>query len=753
MSAIVRFTPLYGVESVERALSYILEIDGFNILLDCGWNDRFDEELVAPLREFAPKVDAVLVSHPDLAHIGALPYAVAHCALEAPIYSTLPVWRMGQLFLYDAHQSREQARPFDKFDLDDIDRAFDRFIQMKYQQHLPLSGKGAGIMITPFAAGHTLGGTVWKIKKDAEEIVYAVDFNHRKERTLNPTALQNISRPSHLILGASYGFITPTLGAGLAPTPGSAKPKMVDVVLDSLRLGGNVLMPVDTAARIIEISLLLDEAFTLQKITKSGSICVLHHVAASTFDYARSMIEWMSDSIANRFDLHRENPFSFRNVVICQERAELDAVPSPKVVLASQASLEYGFAREIFMEWASDGRNVIVLTDFLDENTLAAKLATLKRGEQLSLSLERKVPLEGAELREWREAKRRAADEAAARAAQSEVTAARDEEREQGSGSDDSDEEVLDGAEDEEDPTTKVNGATLAGSKISRKSTLQVMFPYVEKRRTWDDYGEVVDMTQFMIGEDPAGPDAMDLDGMERFLPSTMGNAPVGMNTVAEEIPTKYVETKLVIPVRCSVKISELVGVADGRSVRQLVTSIGPRRIVIVHSTKDEALSLRDSFLAEKSGLNLKNDEVICPPLGRTTDLTSDTSVYRLSLHYSLFSDCQWNRIGDVDIAYVTGRLVIGEDEGALGLAAAPQEGHPSVFVGDIELRELKEAISEEAGIRAEFAGGALCVQNRKTDSVVLVKKVGPAEVLVEGAFCEEYFKIRELLYGRFVVL
>lgn len=36
--------------------------------------------------------------------------------------------------------------------------------------------------ITPYAAGHLLGGTVWKITKDTEEIIYAVDFNHRKER-------------------------------------------------------------------------------------------------------------------------------------------------------------------------------------------------------------------------------------------------------------------------------------------------------------------------------------------------------------------------------------------------------------------------------------------------------------------------------------------------------------------------------------------------------------------------------------------
>jgi len=38
------------------------------------------------------------------------------------------------------------------------------------------------IEITPYAAGHMIGGTIWKIKKETEEIVYAVDYNHKKER-------------------------------------------------------------------------------------------------------------------------------------------------------------------------------------------------------------------------------------------------------------------------------------------------------------------------------------------------------------------------------------------------------------------------------------------------------------------------------------------------------------------------------------------------------------------------------------------
>ncbi len=41
------------------------------------------------------------------------------------------------------------------------------------------AGKGAGITITPFAAGHLLGGTLWRISKDDDDFVYAVDYNHR----------------------------------------------------------------------------------------------------------------------------------------------------------------------------------------------------------------------------------------------------------------------------------------------------------------------------------------------------------------------------------------------------------------------------------------------------------------------------------------------------------------------------------------------------------------------------------------------
>lgn len=68
------------------------------------------------------------------------------------------------------------------FTYEDIDMAFGHITQIKYMQSYQLSGKGEGFTITPYNAGHLVGGAVWRIYRDSEEIVYAVDYNHKNER-------------------------------------------------------------------------------------------------------------------------------------------------------------------------------------------------------------------------------------------------------------------------------------------------------------------------------------------------------------------------------------------------------------------------------------------------------------------------------------------------------------------------------------------------------------------------------------------
>lgn len=53
---------------------------------------------------YVHQVDAVLLSHPDPIHLGALPYAVGKLGLNCTIYATIPVYKMGQMFMYDLYQ-------------------------------------------------------------------------------------------------------------------------------------------------------------------------------------------------------------------------------------------------------------------------------------------------------------------------------------------------------------------------------------------------------------------------------------------------------------------------------------------------------------------------------------------------------------------------------------------------------------------------------------------------------------------------
>lgn len=46
----ITVTPLYGAEDC-GAVSTLLDVQGVRILLDCGWTDAYDVNLLAPLIE------------------------------------------------------------------------------------------------------------------------------------------------------------------------------------------------------------------------------------------------------------------------------------------------------------------------------------------------------------------------------------------------------------------------------------------------------------------------------------------------------------------------------------------------------------------------------------------------------------------------------------------------------------------------------------------------------------------------------
>ncbi|XP_023227191.1 cleavage and polyadenylation specificity factor subunit 2-like [Centruroides sculpturatus] len=324
MTSIIKLQAMSGVYD-ESPHCYLLQVDEFKFLLDCGWDESLNMAFVKELKKHTNQIDAVLLSYPDVLHLGALPYMVGKCSLNCPIYATIPVYKMGQMFMYDLFQSRHNTEEFDLFTLDDVDAAFDKIIQLKYSQTVSLKGKGQGLSITPLPAGHMIGGTIWRIVKDGEEdILYAVDFNHKKERHLNGCVLESVSRPSLLITDAYNATYN-------QPRRRLRDEQLMTNILQTLRNNGNVLIAVDTAGRVLELAHMLDQ---LWKNQDSGlmaySLALFNNVSYNVVEFAKSQVEWMSDKIMRSFEGARNNPFQFKHLQLCHTMIELNKVSEPK---------------------------------------------------------------------------------------------------------------------------------------------------------------------------------------------------------------------------------------------------------------------------------------------------------------------------------------------------------------------------------------------------------------------------------------
>lgn len=112
------------------------------MLLDSGWENgacnpsdviQLANELVT-----AGGVDAVLLSHPDFHHVGALPIVLGRQGMSnVPVICTSPVSKFSQMLLYEFVLNQKMEARAPSFDLDDIDLAFSHVTNVKYNQRTP----------------------------------------------------------------------------------------------------------------------------------------------------------------------------------------------------------------------------------------------------------------------------------------------------------------------------------------------------------------------------------------------------------------------------------------------------------------------------------------------------------------------------------------------------------------------------------------------------------------------------------------
>lgn len=179
---------------------------------------------------------------------------------------------MGQMFIYDMVYSHLDVEEFEHYTLDDVDTAFEKVEQVKYNQTVVLKGD-SGVHFTALPAGHMLGGSIWRIcRVTGEDIVYCVDFNHKKERHLNGCSFDSMlillniqinfififpdfNRP-HLLITGAHHISLPQMRRK------DRDEQLVTKILRTVRQKGDCMIVIDTAGRVLELAHLLDQLWS-----------------------------------------------------------------------------------------------------------------------------------------------------------------------------------------------------------------------------------------------------------------------------------------------------------------------------------------------------------------------------------------------------------------------------------------------------------------------------------------------------------
>ena len=178
----------------------LLTLDSLTILLNASTPDA------RPPPNLPSQLDFILLSHSTPTHINALPrIALTHPYTQ--IYSTVPVSTLGRLSILESippgptvTDIQSEQDEFEHLTRKDIERVFDRITKLRYSQPTILSH---GIVVTAYPSGHSIGGTIWNIRKDQENIVVMIDWNHARERIvggmLDSKTLRLLERASCVI--------------------------------------------------------------------------------------------------------------------------------------------------------------------------------------------------------------------------------------------------------------------------------------------------------------------------------------------------------------------------------------------------------------------------------------------------------------------------------------------------------------------------------------------------------------------------
>ncbi|MEM3684314.1 MAG: MBL fold metallo-hydrolase [Conexivisphaerales archaeon] len=325
---------------------FLVEDDGARILLDYGV--QMHREPLFPAHVRPRDVDAVVLSHAHLDHVGAAP--LLYVSAGPAGYGTPVTLYLSELLLYDFLNISGPLLPFDS----EAVRRFSRSYMMKgYNDDFDV--KTAKLRF--YDAGHIPGSAITEIEgNDGKKLIYTGDMNTVETQLLAGAQLPSVE-PDILITESTYSYSDHV-------DRKMEEERFVQAAKETVEGGGVFLVPSFAVGRAQEIACILYAHGFKGRVYMDGMALKTNQILLENGDYVKD-VEYLSRALA-RVEYVRDHG-TRRRVV-----SEPSVIISPAGMLVGGASVFYN------SQIARDPKSVIAIVSFQVPGTPGARLLEKK---------------------------------------------------------------------------------------------------------------------------------------------------------------------------------------------------------------------------------------------------------------------------------------------------------------------------------------------------------------------------------------
>ncbi|MER3450781.1 MAG: MBL fold metallo-hydrolase [Thermus sp.] len=351
----MRITP-YGASRTVTGSCHLLEGGGARVLLDCGMYQGAEEERNLEAFGFDPKgLDAVLVSHAHLDHVGRLPKLFRE-GYQGPVYATQATILLMEIILEDALKLMEE--PF--FEARDLERLYAHLRPLEYQEALRIKGLELRLQV----AGHLPGSAFIVAEGEGRRFVYSGDLGNREK-----VVLPDPEPPPQADLVLSEG----TYGDRPHRPFRATVEEFLGILDQTLSRGGKVYIPSFAVERAQEV---LFHLFENQTRLPRAPVYLDSPMANRVSALYPRLLPYFSPEVQAYFH-QGENPFEPRglyHVESVEESKKLNRAEGPMVILAGSGMLSGGRILHHLKHGLSDPRNAVVFVGYQPRGGLGERI-------------------------------------------------------------------------------------------------------------------------------------------------------------------------------------------------------------------------------------------------------------------------------------------------------------------------------------------------------------------------------------------